>query len=64
MARLYSAGAYLKPPDRRAVELAAGAPWIRPDGNDPFRERHRGGARRQPPPVTAPPPRNTQESLF
>ena len=46
--RLYAGGAYLKAPDRRKIELAAGAPWIRPDGNDPFRARHRGGARRPP----------------
>jgi DNA repair photolyase len=64
--RLYAGGAYLKAPDRRGIELAAGAPWIRPDGNDPFRERHRGGTRL--PPAPAAPPaagvRHRQESLF
>jgi len=62
--RLYSGGAYLKPPDRRNVELAAGAPWIRPDGNDPFRARHRGGARRPAPPAAPAASRHRQESLF
>jgi DNA repair photolyase len=64
--RLYAGGAYLKPPDRRKIELAAGAPWIRPDGNDPFRGSHRGGTRRPPPPA-APPgagARHRQGSLF
>jgi DNA repair photolyase len=63
--RLYAGGAYLKAPERRRIELAAGAPWIRPDGNDPFRERHRGGGtRRPPPPATPAPARHKQESLF
>ena len=31
------------------LELAAGAPWVRPDTADPFRNRHRGG--RRPPPL-------------
>jgi DNA repair photolyase len=62
--RMYAGGAYLKPPDRRKIELAAGAPWIRPHGNDPFRVRHRGGARRPPPPAAPAPARHTQETLF
>jgi hypothetical protein len=63
--RLYAGGAYLKPPDRRRIELAAGAPWIRPDGKDPFRESHRGGVRRRPPPLAAAAPvPHKQERLF
>jgi DNA repair photolyase len=43
--RLYANGrAYLAPPDRRRIELAAGAPWLRRD-DSPFGERHRGGRR-------------------
>jgi DNA repair photolyase len=59
---LYAKGAYLAAAERRKIELAAGAPWIRKDTGDPFR-RHRGG-RRPPPLMPAParPPR--QESLF
>jgi DNA repair photolyase len=60
--QLYAKGAYLPAAERRKIELAAGAPWIRKDAGDPFR-RHRGG--RRPPPLMPAPARPTkQESLF
>jgi DNA repair photolyase len=60
---LYAKGAYLPAGERRKLEMAAGAPWVRPDTGDPFRDRHRGG--RRPLPLKAAPARNAvQESLF
>ena len=61
--QLYAKGAYLSAPERRKLELAAGAPWVRPDSGDPFRNRHRGG---RPPPPLKPLPiqKPLQESLF
>ncbi|WP_211340159.1 hypothetical protein [Solirubrobacter pauli] len=63
--RLYAKGSRLSPPERHKIELAAGAPWLKPrEGMDPFR-RHRGGLR-QPPPLlpTLPPRPLKQETLF
>ena len=61
--RLYAKGAYLSPRERRKLELAAGAPWVRPDSADPFRNSHRGGRL---PPALKPLPaqKPLQESLF
>jgi hypothetical protein len=60
--RLYAHGAYIPAPARRAIELAAGAPWAGRSYAERF--RHRGGLR--PPPE--PPPRrlatSVQERLF
>jgi DNA repair photolyase len=42
--RLYANGAYVAAPQRRAIERAAGAPWVRTDNPDPF--RHQMGKRR------------------
>jgi DNA repair photolyase len=61
--RMYAKGAYLPAPERRRLELAAGAPWVRPDTADPFRNRHRGG-RHPPAPKPAPERKALQESLF
>jgi DNA repair photolyase len=44
--RLYAKGAYVPAPQRRAIERAAGAPWVSKDYPDPF--RHRGGTQRPP----------------
>jgi DNA repair photolyase len=60
---LYAKGAYLSPAERRKLELAAGAPWVRPDTVDPFRNRHRGG-RRPPPPKPLPVQKPLQSTLF
>jgi DNA repair photolyase len=60
--RLYANHAYLPAAERRKIELAAGAPWLRKDTGDPFR-RHRGG-RRPPPLMPAPARPARQESLF
>ena len=35
--RLYAKGAYLSAGERRKIELAAGAPWLRRMDRDPFR---------------------------
>ena len=61
--RLYAKGAYLSPAERRKLELASGAPWVRPDNADPFRNSHRGGRL---PPALKPLPvqKPLQESLF
>src|SRR5829696_4712964 len=63
---LYANRSYLSPADRRKIELAAGAPWLRRTGSDPFRDRHRGDRRAEsPPPPAAPLERRAiQESLF
>lgn len=63
--RLYAKGSRLSPPERHKIELAAGAPWLKPrDGKDPFR-RHRGGLRQPPPLLPSFPPRPAkQETLF
>ena len=50
--RLYAKSAYLSAAERRKIELAAGAPWLRRMDRDPFRDRHRGG--RRPPDAAAP----------
>jgi DNA repair photolyase len=58
--RLYAKGAYLPAPEKRKIELAAGAPWA--TRSYPARERHRGPRR---PPAAAPrPPLVVQRSLF
>jgi DNA repair photolyase len=51
--RLYASGAYVPAPERRKIEVAAGAPWTSKDYPDPF--RHRRGMRRPAPPPVAPP---------
>ena len=56
---LYRGGAYLSTPERRRIELAAGAPWVLK--TYPTRARHRGPPRRAP--VRAA-PRVVQERLF
>ena len=62
---LYAKGAYLSAAERRKIELAAGAPWVRPDTADPFRNSHRGGRRPAPPPLKLlPVQKPLQESLF
>lgn len=63
--RLYAKGSRLSPPERHKIELAAGAPWLKPrEGMDPFR-RHRGGLRQPPPLLPSFPPRPAkQETLF
>jgi DNA repair photolyase len=61
---LYATGAYLRPADRRAIEEAAGAPWLRRDyPADRFRRR---GVRRPAAVASQPPPPKTivQERLF
>ncbi len=63
--RLYANGAYMPAPDRRRIELDAGAPWARGQDLSPF--RHRNGGRRPAPAAPAPPPRAAavkQETLF
>jgi DNA repair photolyase len=57
--RLYAKGAYLPADERRAIEVAAGAPWAR--RRYAARFRHRGDARRRAREEVKPPP---QGSLF
>jgi DNA repair photolyase len=66
---LYGSGAYVPAAERRAIEVAAGAPWVRSRATDGF--RHRGApARRRtevPRKEVLPkevPPRPAQQSLF
>jgi DNA repair photolyase len=63
--RLYAKGAYLPAPERRRIELAAGAPWVTRD-YPADRFRHRTGMRREPPPPAGSPrpAAPKQESLF
>jgi len=64
--RLYERRAYLAPRDRRAVEVAAGAPWLR-RRYPADRFRHRGGADRRAapdPPVAERALPLVQETLF
>jgi DNA repair photolyase len=61
--KLYRHGARLKPADRRAIELAAGAPWATTEGR--ARARHRMGPPRAPArPPPPPPPKPVQGALF
>ncbi|HWK25763.1 MAG TPA: radical SAM protein [Solirubrobacter sp.] len=57
--RLYASGAYLPVPERRRIELAAGAPWAL--RTYPTRARHRGAPHRPP---RRPVERMVQERLF
>jgi DNA repair photolyase len=60
--RLYAHGAYLRPPDRRRIESAAGAPWAGVPYEQRFRHRGRtppgGAAARRPPASSAGPGRS------
>jgi DNA repair photolyase len=60
--RLYGKGAYVPAPEKRRIELAAGAPWATRD-YPADRFRHRGMRRRPEPPPPAP-ARPKQERLF
>ncbi len=60
--RLYAKGAYLSPPERRRIEVGAGAPWATRSYPDRFRDR---GAVPPPAPPRLPrAARQVQESLF
>jgi DNA repair photolyase len=67
--QLYSRGAYLSATDRRAIEAAAGVPWLR---NGSTRQQHRMGRRPASPRTADPPaapagpprPRPVQGALF
>jgi DNA repair photolyase len=77
--KLYARGAYLPVDERRSIERAAGAPWMRKSYAERFRHRTAaeqrrlaaarraggGGRRAAPPPAPAPPkPAHVQEALF